>query len=370
VKRLSAAAALSAAAILAAAGGITAAHAATTPAQDVHWIIKGADQYGVTTSEPSVTDPSSGLQNLTINGQAAGAAPANFGYIMCGTWAGYTGAPPGPYVANSNPAVPSASPPAGSFSGSDRTTCGTTTGGAAAAGDGNLPVFENVTAFEDAVNDGLFSQLGISHAVYDIEVWLLTPVSQNGCYYPSSDTATAAERAAESTTAASCEEQHPGRVTSAIDAAVKFAKAHDIDLIVSPGGALATTDNDDYVAVAGAWMVGIQSQGWGGGSNSVTTFTASITTAVNDLRATRRKHDTGTLIMLGLGTNTPVVHSASYLESAFTAIRDTDVSWVWLNANAWQAESKCTVLEGGQGCPVIGVTFMSAVDPSFAWEGS
>jgi hypothetical protein len=201
---------------------------------------------------------------------------------------------------------------------SDYTTC--------AAGD--TLVTESYVSFLKAVNAGAFTGTGITTALIDLESWAYTPADEQA------------------------------NVPATITTTAKVALAHGIKLIVSTGGTFAKcTKCWATAAKAGAYAYMLAAQTQGG--TSLPAWEATATSAANTVRSARGAAGTNTLIMLGLATNTPTVHSVSLLLSEFAyGTSNLGVSNWWLNANDWQGSNHCTAAEGGPGCPEIGVQFL------------
>jgi hypothetical protein len=133
--------------------------------------------------------------------------------------------------------------------------------------------------------------------------------------------------------------------------ALQLAHKHDIRLMITLGGGLGrcyacmTTAADD-----GAYKVSVQSQG--------ATTLAGFKSHVRDaLKAVGNRRS---LIIVGLGTNTPGVHDVSLLRSEYGWARSAGLDQFWLNANNWVARNKCRNAQGGRGCPDIGVQFLAS----------
>jgi hypothetical protein len=83
-----------------------------------------------------------------------------------------------------------------------------------------------------------------------------------------------------------------------------------IGLITSPGGALMRCLSCwSAAAKDGAFMVAIQSQGWGWDKTTkswdLSTWDSQVAAAVATVRQARGEAGTNTLVMIGLGTNNP-----------------------------------------------------------------
>jgi hypothetical protein len=267
------------------------------------WLVKGQDL--------GPWDPAAGgkhYPSIGLKACAAGAKPCSvrgtlppFTWVLCGRWHGKA------------------------YGLSDYTTCRA----------GSTPVFENYQRLADAIKAGMFTELGLHYAIYDIETWPYTPAKQK---------------------------HHPAYW---IGRAVSLAKQHGISLIVSPGGGLASCVACwQEAATAGAYMVGIQSQGWGWDSKTqswkLSIFASALSAAVHAIRKARNAAGTKTLIMAGLGTNTPRVHPVSVLRAEYSYARTLQITRFWINANNWAARNRCTASQGGPGCPEIGVEFLAA----------
>ena len=203
-------------------------------------------------------------------------------------------------------------------------------------------VVEDYGKLAQAISDGLFTSLGIHTAVYDLESWPFTPkVAQSP------------------------------RVQSAnpvawIGKATALARANGIALIVSTGGTLANR-SDCWTAAArdGAYMVAIQSQGWGwvkkSQSWSLKAWESAASAAVRTVRQARAAAGTHTGVMLSLGTDTPLVHPVWLLVDEYNYAKSIAVNSLWLNANNWGSQSRCSASQGGFGCPQIGVQFLERI---------
>jgi hypothetical protein len=181
-------------------------------------------------------------------------------------------------------------------------------------------VFENYSRFKAAINDGMFSKLKMHQSLFDLETWKASgKESKDPSYW--------------------------------IMQALQLAHKHDIRLMITLGGGLGrcyacmTTAADD-----GAYKVSVQSQG--------ATTLAGFKSHVRDaLKAVGNRRS---LIIVGLGTNTPGVHDVSLLRSEYGWARSAGLDQFWLNANNWVARNKCRNAQGGRGCPDIGVQFLAS----------
>ena len=267
------------------------------------WQVKGQDlEPWCNGSKPNGAKcTSGGSQSAGLLAQAAKDSltlPA-VTYRLCGTWNGTI------------------------YGKSDYTTCQR----------GDTLVVENYRLLQRAINNGVFTTGGLHTAVYDIESWPYTPKTQRN------------------------------NAIAAITKALAIARKARVSLIVSPGGKLASCSKCwDAAAQHGALGVAIQSQGWGwdsrNGSWNLATWYARTAKAVADVRNTRKKFRTRTFAMLGLGTNTPRIHSAKVLDEEYNhATRIEKVSYFWMNANNWGNRNLCKRPDGGPGCPQIAVQF-------------
>lgn len=197
---------------------------------------------------------------------------------------------------------------------SDYTTCQ----------QGSVLVTEAYNRLRQAIRDGVFTQLHMRYAVYDIESWSFTSPAEkaNPVYW--------------------------------IGKALKLAHQHHISLIVSPGGKLGRCAACWTTAAEhGAYMVAVQSQG----QATLARFRSFMGKAAKVIRQASVRAKTRTLVMAGLGTNTPVVHQASLLRQEYKYARSIGVNRFWLNANNWMGRNRCNRSEGGPGCPQIAVQF-------------
>lgn len=285
---------------LAVAAAVWPASPAPAAAAPTHWLIKGQDL------QPW---DNAGDQSAGLAAQAAGDGvtlpPVT--YQLCGTWNGTI------------------------YGQSDYTTC---------APGNSVLVVEDYGELAQAISDGLFTSLGIHTAIYDLESWPFTPKAV----------------------------QSP-RVQSAspvvwIGKATALAHANGIALIVSTGGTLATR-SDCWTAAArdGAYMVAIQSQGWGwvNGAWKLASWKSRVHTAVNVVRSARHAAGTKTLAMVGLATNTPRVHPVWLLAGEYNYAKSIAVNSFWLNANNWGSSNLCNAAQGGFGCPQTGVQFLERI---------
>jgi hypothetical protein len=181
-------------------------------------------------------------------------------------------------------------------------------------------VFENYSRFTSAINDGMFSKLKMHQALFDLETWKFSgKESKDPSYW--------------------------------IMRALQLAHRHHIKLLVTLGGGLGrcfacmTTAADD-----GASRVSVQSQG-------ATTLAGFKSHVLDALKAVGNRRS---LIIVGLGTNTPGVHAVSLLRAEYGWARSAGFTQFWLNANNWIARNRCTSSQGGRGCPQIGVQFLAS----------
>ncbi len=180
-------------------------------------------------------------------------------------------------------------------------------------------VFENYTRLQNAIKDGMFSALKMDKALFDLETWK----------------------------ASGKDSKDPG---TWIKAALHLAHEHNIKLMITLGGGLAKCYSCMSTAVShGAYKVSVQSQG----AITLAAFKAHVRSA---LKAVGSK----SLLIVGLGTNTPGVHSVSLLRAEYAWARSIGLNQFWLNANNWQGRNKCNNSEGGRGCPEIGVQFLAS----------
>ncbi len=181
-------------------------------------------------------------------------------------------------------------------------------------------VFEAYPRLQEAIDDGLFSKLKMDKALFDLETWK----------YSDGESA------------------HPCKW---IKAALHLAHQHHINLMITLGGGVARCYKCMTMAASdGAFKVSVQSQG----SLTLAVFKARVRDA---LKAVGNKTS---LLIVGLGTNTPSVHSVSLLRAEYAWARSLGLNQFWLNANNWQGSNKCTKSEGGRGCPQIGVKFLAS----------
>jgi hypothetical protein len=163
-------------------------------------------------------------------------------------------------------------------------------------------------------------------AMYDLESWNFTPLTQ---------------------------QQNP---VAYLVKAAKLAKSYGVNLIETTGGKLNTLQNDEVAVSSGAaaFIVSFQSQGW-----PTSTWNSRVSSWVSALRKARRRAHTSTLIMAGLGTNTPTVHPTSVLMGQYNELtRFVGISAIWMNANVWRVGSdQCAARtgSGGPGCPEYAV---------------
>jgi hypothetical protein len=181
-------------------------------------------------------------------------------------------------------------------------------------------VFENFFRLQAAINDGLFSKLKMSKALFDLETW-----SYSGN-----------------------ESKNPGYW---IKRALSLAHKHGIKLMITLGGGLGRCYTCMTTAAShGAEKVSVQSQG----ATTLAGFTSHVLAALTAVGGKK------SLLIVGLGTNTPGVHDVSLLSAEYRWARSAGLYQFWLNANNWQARNKCSKAQGGLGCPQIGVQFLAA----------
>jgi hypothetical protein len=181
-------------------------------------------------------------------------------------------------------------------------------------------VFENYSRLQDAINDGLFSKLRMDKALFDLETWK----------YSGND------------------RTDPGKW---IKKALRLAHQHHIKLMVTLGGGFGRCYTCMTTAASnGANKVSVQSQG----ATTLAVFEAHVRAALKAIGNDK------SLLIVGLATNTPGVHSVSQLRAEYAWARANGLSQFWLNANNWQARNKCDKAEGGLGCPEIGVRFLAS----------
>jgi hypothetical protein len=180
-------------------------------------------------------------------------------------------------------------------------------------------VFENYFRLKDAIDDGMFSKLRMDKALFDLETWSF---SGN-------------------------ESKDPGYW---IKRALALAHDHSIKLMVTLGGGLGRCYSCMTTAAShGAYRVSVQSQG----ALTLAVFKARV-------RAALKAVGSASLLIVGLGTNTPSVHDVSLLRAEYAWARSAGLDQFWLNANNWQGRNKCTNAQGGRGCPEIGVQFLAS----------
>lgn len=260
------------------------------------WLIKGQD---LAPWNPGGDRPSIGIAAAASDNDLT--LPA-FKWILCGAWIGTV------------------------YGQSDYTSC--------TANSNSTLVFEDYNRFAAAIDNGLFKSLNMHYAMYDIESWAYTPVAQatDASYW--------------------------------IQRAITLANQNNIKLIVSPGGWVSSAINEEDVVTDGAYMVSVQSQGWGWDTTTKTwhigIFDKGLKSVVAELRKARAKARTKTIVMIGLGTNTPRVHPVPALRKEFDYAQRIGVSYIWINSNNWERRSQCTAAEGGYGCSVIGAEFLAA----------
>ncbi len=182
-------------------------------------------------------------------------------------------------------------------------------------------VFEAYPRLQNAINDGLFSKLKMDRALFDLETWK----------YSDGESADPDEW---------------------IKAALHLAHQHDINLMITLGGKRLGRCYKcmTYAASLGAYKVSVQSQG----ALTLAVFKTRVRDALNAVG------NNTSLLIVGLGTNTPSVHKVSLLRAEYAWARSLGLDQFWLNANNWQGSNKCTKSEGGRGCPQIGVQFLAS----------
>lgn len=181
-------------------------------------------------------------------------------------------------------------------------------------------VFENYSRLQDAINDGLFSKLKVDKALFDLETWK----------YSGDDRA------------------DPNKW---IKNALHLAHEHNIKLMVTLGGGFGRCYTCMTTAANHrAYKVSVQSQG----ATTLAVFKAHVRAALKAIGNNK------SLLIVGLGTDTPGVHDVSLLRAEYAWARAAGFSQFWLNANNWQARNKCDIAEGGLGCPEIGVQFLAS----------
>jgi hypothetical protein len=181
-------------------------------------------------------------------------------------------------------------------------------------------VFENYSRLNDAVSDGLFSKLKMHEALFDLETWKYSGKDRKDPSYW-------------------------------IGQALQLAHKHDIRLMITLGGGLGRCYGCMTTAAGdGAYKVSVQSQG----ATTLAGFKSHVLAALKAVGNRR------SLIIVGLGTNTPGVHDVPMLRAEYRWARSAGFSQFWLNANNWLARNKCSRPEGGRGCPQIGVQFLAA----------
>jgi hypothetical protein len=180
-------------------------------------------------------------------------------------------------------------------------------------------VFENYYRLQDAIEDGMFVKLKMNEALFDLETWAY---SGN-------------------------ESKHPRYW---IEQALELAHEHDIKLMITLGGGLNTCYSCMTTAARnGAYKVSVQSQP----ATTVGGFKGRVQAALN---AVGNK----SLLIVGLGTNTPGVHEVPVLRAQYAWARSVGLDQFWLNANNWQGRNVCDKSQGGRGCPEIGVQFLAS----------
>lgn len=180
-------------------------------------------------------------------------------------------------------------------------------------------VFENYFRLKDAIDDGMFSKLKMHKALFDLETWAFSGK----------------------------ESKDPGYW---IRRALELAHEHSIKLMITLGGGLGRCYSCMATAAShGAYKVSVQSQG----ATTLAVFKARVRAALKALV-------NRSLLIVGLGTNTPGVHDVSLLRAEYAWARSARVDQFWLNANNWQGRNKCNNSQGGRGCPEIGVQFLAS----------
>jgi hypothetical protein len=180
-------------------------------------------------------------------------------------------------------------------------------------------VFENYFRLRAAIDDGMFSSLKMDKALFDLETW-----SYSGN-----------------------ESKKPGYW---IKRALDLAHEHNIHLMITLGGGLGRCYSCMATAAShGAYKVSVQSQG----ATTLAVFKARVRDALKAV-------GNGSLLIVGLGTNTPGVHDVSLLRAEYAWARSAGLDQFWLNANNWQGRNKCSKSQGGRGCPEIGVQFLAS----------
>lgn len=180
-------------------------------------------------------------------------------------------------------------------------------------------VFESYFRLKAAIDNGMFSKLKMNKALFDLETW----------------------------TFSGKESKDPGPW---IRRALVLAHENNLKLMITLGGGLGRCYSCMATAAShGAFKVSVQSQG----ADTLAVFKARVRAS---LKAVRSK----SLLIVGLGTNTPGVHDLSLLRAEYAWARSAGFNQFWLNANNWQGRNKCSNSQGGRGCPEIGVRFLAS----------
>lgn len=180
-------------------------------------------------------------------------------------------------------------------------------------------VFESYFRLRAAIGDGLFSKLKMDKALFDLETWAFSGK----------------------------ESADPGHW---IRRALALAHEHGVKLMITLGGGLGRCYSCMATAAShAASKVAVQSQG----ATTLAVFKARV-------RASLKAVGARSLLIVGLGTNTPGVHDVSLLRAEYAWARSAGFGQFWLNANNWQGRNKCSGSQGGRGCPEIGVQFLAS----------
>lgn len=107
-------------------------------------------------------------------------------------------------------------------------------------------------------------------------------------------------------------------------------------------------------AKCGAAAVDVQSQFANGFPPKFGRF---IRKAVIAIRQVNRR----IVILAGLATNSPHVQLASDLVRDYDKALRAGVQGFWLNAKKWGSRSRCTAMQGGPGCPQVGIAFLEDI---------
>jgi imidazole glycerol phosphate synthase subunit HisF len=135
-----------------------------------------------------------------------------------------------------------------------------------------------------------------------------------------------------------------------IEQALQLAHKHNIKLMITVGGGLASCYSCWATAASnGAYKVSVQSQA----ASTLAGFKKRVESA---LKAVGNK----SLLVVGLATNTPGVKALSLLRDEYAWARSDGLDQFWLNANNWLNRNKCGRSQGGRGCPQIGVQFLAS----------